>query len=191
MKKIYTTLTWALLALFAVSLTSCDDDDEIARTLEGTWSGDMYASAYWYDNYYDASYTEVCFLRDPYRYSSGTGYWVDHYSYSPWGGYDYIANHINWTVNFGTITIHFVEDGESVDIYDYALDDSYFTGYIRTYNGVRKQFRLRHVSSPNWGSYYWGYDDYYYSNGNHLGMEKAKAKAPSVEKPKRIFRERE
>jgi hypothetical protein len=39
--KIYTK-TWimAFMAIFAFTLVSCDDDEEIARTLEGTWQGD-------------------------------------------------------------------------------------------------------------------------------------------------------
>ena len=84
---------------------------------------------------------------------------------------------------------YFIEDNEYVRIYDYSLDDNYFSGYIELYNGERQGFKLYHVSSPNWGRYnYWGYDyyDYYYSNGNSLGMQKSK-RAQS-EAPKRVFR---
>ncbi len=193
MKKLYSMFTIVMMALLSLPLTSCDDDDYIARTLEGTWEGDMYVTTYYNNYYYDASYSEVCFLRDPYRYSSGTGYWVDYYDQGYWGGYNYIANHIEWSVDFGTIHIRFVEDGDYVDIYDYALDDAYFTGYINSGNGNRLKFNLRHVSSPNWNNYRWGYDDYYYdpyyySNGNNLGMQRAKAvDGATKEKPKRMF----
>ena len=192
--KIYTkTWIFAFMAIFAFTLASCDDDEEIARTLEGTWQGDMYVTTYWNDRYYDATSTEVCFLRDPYRYSSGTGYWVDYYNDRYWGGYNYVANHIEWEVNYGTIRIYFVED-DYVDIYNYSLDYDYFTGYIDTYNGDRQKFNLRHVSSPNWSRYdRWGYsyyDDYYYY-GNGTSMSRAKASGNAVEKPKRIFRVKE
>ena len=39
MKKMYFRLMMAMMGLVAVSLTSCDDE-EIAKTLEGTWKGD-------------------------------------------------------------------------------------------------------------------------------------------------------
>ena len=111
---------------------------------------------------------------------------------------NYIANHIQWEVFNGNIRVYFVEDDAEVVIYNYSLNDSYFTGYIDLYNGGRQKFNLRHVSSPNWGSYYWGYDSYYYydyySNENKVGMDKVKAKktkASETSAPKRIFRAKE
>ena len=71
MKKMYFRLMMAMMGLVAVSLTSCDDE-EIAKTLEGTWKGDMYISSEWDGHYYNATYTEVTFLKDPYAFSSGT-----------------------------------------------------------------------------------------------------------------------
>ena len=83
------------------------------------------------------------------------------------------------------------------------MSDNYFSGYIELYNGDRRQFRLRHVNSPNWGSYSrWGYDDYYdyyyYGNKNALNFNDddnavASKKDDGVksEAPKRIFRARE
>ena len=188
MKRFTFNGVWVLFAALAFTLTSCEDED-IARTLEGTWEGNMYVSSYsdYYDRYYTASYSEVCFLRDPYRYASGDGYWVDYYTDYYWGR-NYIANHIRWEVNNGAIRVYFVEDNEDVYIYNYSLDNSYFVGYIELYNGTRQRFELRHVSSPNWNSYYWGFDDYYYySNGTSFDKQKAKGKQP-VEAPKRIFR---
>ena len=94
MKKLSTLMTMALVAMMALTLTSCDEDYNIAYTLEGTWRGNMYVSSV-YDGYpYDATYTELCFVQDPYRYSSGTGYWIDHYAGdAPWR---YVANHTEW-----------------------------------------------------------------------------------------------
>ena len=175
-------------------------DEQTITSLEGTWEGDMYVSYYfdYCDDYYDASYSQICFLRDPYRYASGDGYWIDYYD-----NYglirNYIANHIQWEVVNGNIRVYFVEDDAEVVIYNYSLNDSYFTGYIDLYNGGRQKFNLRHVSSPNWGSYYWGYDSYYYynyySNENKVGMDKIKTKNSETSKisevPKRIFWVRE
>ena len=50
MKKLYTTLMMAMMAMLTLSLTSCETDEQIAYTLEGTWTGDMsiedYGEAY-------------------------------------------------------------------------------------------------------------------------------------------------
>ena len=121
MKKWIYNIAWVMMAFVSLTLTSCDDDVEIARTLEGTWEGDMYTSAYWNGRYYDASYSQVCFLRDPYTYSSGTGYWVDYYDNAYWGSYNYVTSHIEFTVRNRVINIYFVEDHETVSIYDYSL----------------------------------------------------------------------
>ena len=152
-----------LLTITATAtFTACDwdDDSAVAYTLEGTWKGNMYVNTYYNGNTYYATATEITFLRDPYRYSSGDGYWVDYYSRAPW---DYVANHIRWTVNRGRISVYFVEEGSELEIYDYHLNDNRFTGYIAEYdNDV--EFSLYHVSSPNWSSYRWGYDAWYDSN---------------------------
>ena len=92
------------MGLISVSFTSCDDE-EIAKTLEGTWKGDMYVTSEWERKYYEAIYTEITFLKDPYAFSSGTGYWVDYYSDAPW---DYVANHIDWRVDLGDIHVKFI-----------------------------------------------------------------------------------
>lgn len=62
-----------LLALTATTLVSCNDDSDIATTLEGTWQGDMEVRTYYDGQYYQAVSSEICFVQDPYAYSSGTG----------------------------------------------------------------------------------------------------------------------
>jgi len=182
-KKLYTLLTMAIIGL---AFTSCEDAD-IAYTLEGTWRGNMYVSSS-YDGYtYDATSTEITFLRDPYTYSSGSGYWVDYYSGAPW---DYVANHIDWTVSNGIIRIYFVEEGTSVDIRDYRLSDNRFIGTI--YEGDHfVDFELYHVSSPNWSDYdYWGYDGWYdYYARTRADNDSTVSKAPA-ERPKRFIRQK-
>ncbi|MBQ3752096.1 MAG: hypothetical protein II864_00955 [Prevotella sp.] len=88
---------------------------------------------------------------------------MDYYSRAPW---DYVANHIRWTVNYGRIRVYFIEEGTELEIHDYRLSDNRFTGYIAEH-GNDVEFSLYHVSSPNWNSYRWGYDawydDYYWS----------------------------
>ena len=162
------------------TLTSCDDQ-RIANTLEGTWSGNMYISSRYDGRVYDATYSEVTFLKNPYAYSSGEGYWVDYYSDAPW---DYVANHIEWTVDFGTITVHFREDKSTIKIRDYHLDNDYFYGTIND-NGRPVDFELRHVNRQSWNYDRWGYDDWYIGTRSEDSADSAKK-----EKPVRFVREK-
>ena len=154
MKKLYTLM---LMATMALTFTACEDEF-IADTLEGTWSGNMYVSSYYDGRDYYATRSEITFSIDPFRFTKGSGYWVDYYSGAPW---DYVANHISWRVDNGNIYINFLDEGTSVVIADYHLSDAHFSGYIADGdNDVH--FNLTHISSPNWDEYaYWGYDEWY------------------------------
>ena len=157
MKKIYTLLA----IMLTCALTSCDwltEDEDIAYTLEGTWQGEMYIKSTWGSRTYNSTYSEVTFLKDPYRYSNGDGYWVDYYSDAPW---DYVANHITWRVDFGDIVVWFREEGTTVRIRDYRLNNDHFRGWLQDGENDVK-FDLIHISSPNWSYYdHWGYDSWY------------------------------
>lgn len=93
MKKFTTLLTMAFIALMSISFTSCDDDSDIAYTLDGTWEGNMLVE---YGNH-NALYSVIRFDQNDGFYS-GTGYWIDYYKGNYWHGNNYIANHITWTV---------------------------------------------------------------------------------------------
>ena len=183
MKKIFTMLTMAMMAL---AFTSCEDE-YIADTLEGTWTGNMYISSSWNNRYYDATSTEVTFLRDPFAFTSGSGYWVDYYSNAPW---DYVANHIDWTVNNGVIRVYFREERTEIEIRNFRLNHNRFVGTIFD-NGNFVDFELYNVSRPYsyWDDYRWGYDswydDYYYwARTRSTDGDSTKV----IEKPKRVVR---
>lgn len=191
MKKHIYSIAMAMMTIvaMALSLSSCEfianEDYGVSRTLEGTWDGNMYQEYYYSGAYYEPSYSEVCFLRDPYRYSSGEGYWVDYFnSYVPWGS-RYIANHIEWKVQYGTIYIYLIEDDIEFTIRHYNLTDGYFNGELYGSDGSLGKFRLRHVSSPNWNNYNWGWSSSYpyYAPGAN-GNKPASAETP--ERPIRI-----
>lgn len=91
-----------MMMAMTFTFVSCDDDEYIADTLWGVWQGDMHVWNEWNGNYYESHDTEIAFDRNPYEYSSGSGYWVDFYSRAPW---DYFASNITWTVDNGRITI--------------------------------------------------------------------------------------
>ena len=176
-----------LLALTATTLVSCDDDSDIAMTLEGTWQGKMKLRTEYQDQYYQVISSEICFLQDPYSYSSGTGYWIDYYQRSPWRN-NKVANHIQWTVSNGVINVYFVEERTSRQIRDYRLYNGYFEGTIY-YDNQTVNFRLQQVASPNWNSYTdWDdyYDDYYggYAKKN---VTETRALVDSTSKPVRHF----
>lgn len=173
MKKFTTLLTMAFIALMSISLTSCDDDSDIAYTLDGTWRGNMSVE---YGNY-DAVYSVIHFDQTDGIYS-GTGYWIDYYQGDYWHGNNYIANRIRWTVRNKSIYIYFLdENSNGAIISDYALSDRKFSGYVEVPgNGNRAYFELyRDSYSYNWRDYDWGYD-WDYDDGwgyskQHSGLE--------------------
>ena len=156
MKKFTTLLTMAFIALMSISLTSCDEDSDIAYTLDGTWRGNMYVQ---YGNV-DATYSVIRFDQNDGIYS-GTGYWIDYYQEDYWHGNNYIANRIRWTVRNRNIYITLLDENSNVVIYDYALGDRKFSGYVEANNGNRAYFELSR-DSYNWrDDYDWGYSKQY------------------------------
>lgn len=172
MKKFTTLLTMAFIALMSISFTSCDDDSDIAYTLDGTWRGNMFVE---YGNY-KATYSVIRFDQNDGIYS-GTGYWIDYYRGNYWHGNNYIANRIRWTVRNKNIYIFLLDEGSDVVIYDYALGDRKFSGYVEADNGNRAYFELsRDFDSYNWRDDYdwgydWDYDDGWGYSKQHSGLE--------------------
>ena len=156
MKKFTTLLTMAFIALMSISFTSCDEDSDIAYTLDGTWRGNMYVQ---YGNV-DATYSVIRFYQNDGIYS-GTGYWIDYFDRNYWHGNNYIANRITWTVRNRNIYITLLDENSDVVIYDYALGDRKFSGYVEADNGNRAYFELSR-DSYNWrDDYDWGYSKQY------------------------------
>ena len=103
---------------------------------------------------------------------------------------DYVANHINWTVDYGTIKIHFLEEDSYIRISDYRLNNDHFYGTLND-NGRAVDFELYHTSSPNWSSYRWGYDDWYndwYDPYYSRTRGDSASDSTTVEKPIRFVR---
>ena len=171
MKKLSRFLALALVTLMSLALTSCDEDADIAYTLDGTWSGYMTTSVPYDGRYYSSNTAEVTFNSG---YDSGDGYWLDEYSDAPW---DYVANRISWKVRNGMIYIHFRDTQEDAVIRNYRLDDRYFSGQIE-FNSTDAwiDFKFVKTSSPNWNRYYWyGTDDWYDSWGYYGYSRKQEA----------------
>ena len=186
MKKFY---LYILMLMPVFTLTSCEDA-EIASTLEGTWKGNMYISSKYGDVVYDATYTEITFEIDPFYFSKGSGYWVDYYDTGRYRDIsrDYVANHIDWEVNNRTIYIHFREEGTSMRISDYRLNNDRFYGTL--YDGDKiVDFELYHTYKPNTSKYnYWGYDNWYYDFYTRGGNASDSTAVTTPERPVRFVR---
>ena len=108
----------------------------------------------------DATYSVIRFDQNDGIYS-GTGYWIDYFDRNYWHGNNYIANRITWTVRNRNIYITLLDEGSDVVIYDYALGDRKFSGYVEADNGNRAYFELSR-DSYNWrDDYDWGYSKQY------------------------------
>ncbi len=185
MKKLINLLAFAAMAISTLSLTSCDDRD-IALTLEGTWEGVTESYRTYDGRNYQSTRTIVHFIKDPYLYSSGEGYWVDYFNNHPWGPRDYVANHISWDVILKDIKIYFKEDNYEIRILNYRLSDGYFEGTIQD-GDYRINFSFRHTSSPNWSSgWYWGYG--YAPEGQ---FDETETRAADTNKSQRFFGKRD
>lgn len=170
MKKFKSLLTMAMIALMSLSFSSCDEDSDIADTLNGTWKGYMDIGFNYGGRYYDSATSEITFVPNGVYSNSGTGYWIDRYKTAPW---DYVANHIEWTVNNGTIRVHFIEENSYATIYNYSLDDDYFYGTVESGNSSA-DFKLVKTTTPSRWNYYWyGDDDWYDSWDGGYGWAKA------------------
>lgn len=146
MKKFYTTLMMAMMAMMTLSLTSCETDEEIAYDLEGTWVGNMSIADEYGESYVES---EITFIRYPNSYTEGNGLWVDYY-----GPRDYEPYRFEWYVDYGKIYIRF-EDGARVEIRSYTLNSSRFRG--RFWDGNKEvSFELRSTARKYDRDYNWG-----------------------------------
>ena len=150
MKKLYTTLMMAMMAMMTLSFTSCESDEEIAYDLEGTWTGNMSIADEFGESYVES---EITFLRYPSSYTEGNGLWADYY-----GPRDYEVYRFEWYVDYGTIYIRF-EDGARVEIRSYSLSSNRFRG--RFWDGDKEvSFELRSTTRKNESNYSWSGSHY-------------------------------
>ena len=160
-------------AMMMLSFTSCEEDEAIAYTLEGTWEGRINAYTRTYNGEaYSPSLVTVTFYKDDNYWSMGDGYWMETYEGSYWGRGGYFRSRITWNVTGGDINITFVDDDyHRIKIKDYHLNDNRFTGYFPE-GRSDVEFTLYHVAGPNWSSYStWGWDNYYYGNEAQFDTE--------------------
>lgn len=139
MKKISNYLLLSLLAVFSLSLTSCDRDHNIAFELDGTWDG--------YINANGRSYTTTWVFRQDGFSRHGYGY---EYA-GRWSDY----TEFDWTVDNGNIYLYYKDyDRTEVVLHDYRLTSSRLEGYIQdAYYGNDRAFCSFSKTSNGYGSY--------------------------------------
>lgn len=73
MKKLSTYIAMLVMGLATFSFSGCTEDQLIGMTLEGTWRGDMDIYHTYGGKSYEASWSEICFSSDAFRFTQGTG----------------------------------------------------------------------------------------------------------------------
>ena len=154
MKKIFTYLALFMTAM--TTLNSCDrisdiEDRHEARTIDGTWTG--YIDTYYVDRWglTGNSYRTTMYFERENAYG-GWGYEVDYDIDSRYDDYYYCE--FTWEVCNGTIRLRYADSWNDVYIYDYVLDDYYFSGAMD--DGCRDRrvnFSLNYDDRFEWS--YW------------------------------------
>jgi len=119
MKKLASFFALAIIALMSFSLSSCDEDHEIALTLDGTWRGTV-------DSNNGSFFVDLRFYQSGFS-AHGTGYEYD----EPINGYSRgTYAEFDWSVNNGCIYLRY-DDGSNVVISDYTLRSGQLVGYLQ------------------------------------------------------------
>lgn len=188
MKKLYTYLMMALmLSTAAMTLTSCETEDqyEADTLITGDWQG--YLDTYYLDRWGLTGQTFETVMRfstSGIGATSGRGYEVDYDTRSPFNDYAYCE--FQWSIVNGVITLIY-DDSQWTPVYisDYRLTGSHFSGYMD--DGTRRNicFDLQNVRFTYWDTYRYGgadyyYDDDYYSRTRSVADSTATGSVPEV-----------
>lgn len=147
MKKLSTLFTMGLIAMLSLTLSSCDEDQEIAMNLQGYWEGylsDGFYNRRWGSYGNDRFYTRWYFDGDL-GSRAGRGWEED---YNRFDRKNSGRMYFHYYVKDETIKITYDDDRyDPVYIYRFSLDDyrrgydQFFEGYIDD-GGKQVYFRL-------------------------------------------------
>ena len=182
MKRFFTYMTVALVAL--TTFTSCEEEDDyIAQQLrDSDWEGyiDTYYSSRWSlsGNTYQ---TVMHFESRGAYYTSGRGCEVDYDTRSPYSNYAYCT--FSWAIVEGNIILIYDDSmWNTVWISKYHLSSSNFYGYIDDGTGRNIRFDLASTVYNDWGNYRTGgYGDF--SHQNWLRSRGSSPEANNAEAP--------
>ena len=168
MKKILTIL---FMAVTAMTFVSCDDD-KIANSLEGIWSGTV-ETDFFYDRWGNsaASYqsVDIKFYVDPSQYAKGSGIEYDYMQ----DNYHYSTCEFTFEVKNRRIYIYYA-DNTRVVIHDYSLDGDRFSGVFCNYDTGRELARFEFYRITNWRA-----ASKFYINDNNEKIEIQKIPNPA------------
>ena len=128
MKKVYNYLFIGIVAMLSMTLSSCGEDEDVARRLDGIWEGEVRQNWAWrWSDYSTYQYVDMEFYIDPYYYAEGTGVEYDYTS-----SFSYVVCPFSFRVRSGVIYIDY-RDGTMVRITNYSLSSGRFSGTFRDY----------------------------------------------------------
>lgn len=156
MKHLKSAIIPMLLLVFSgFMLSSCDDEQETAMMLWGTWEGQL-STEYYSDRWtsYGETYYTVWHFEGKPGSRQGTGWEIDYV-----GRHRY-AQRFQWQVidNGNTVRLHYDGAWDDEYIYNFYLSDNYFSGYIDGSDGQQSAFRLQRVDDYGYeGDYGWDF----------------------------------
>ena len=202
MKKVLSLINIIAAIGFCAMFTSCNEEADVERSivLSGEWAGNFGMFYELEDPYgqivrFNSYDTKIYFVPD-YDYAThGYGYQVDWYSQGP---YEKVSFHFYWDISGGIIHLDYpgYREDYNADIYNYRLNNDYFTGY---FNIGGEEFRLFKLKDYYWEPYYaydyypwgrvsWSWDIYYgYSYSRSLDTDETPADSVK-DKPAPILR---
>lgn len=149
-------ISMLLLVVSTLMMTSCDEEQETAMMLWGTWEGQLSTEFYqdrWGSSYGESYYTVWHFEGNP-GSRQGNGWEIDYVR-----GRRY-AQRFRWQVMDGGNTVRLVYDSwDEQYIYNFYLSGDYFTGQIEDAYGQLTGFRLYKVDDNGY-EYDYGWDNY-------------------------------
>lgn len=155
MKQMRSILAPLLMLLTGVLMTSCDDEQETAMMLWGTWEGQL-STEFYQDRWggYGQTYYTVWHFEGKPGSRHGKGWEIDYV------GHRRYAQHFDWQVidDGRTVRLHYAGAWDDEWIYNFYLDDGYFTGYIDSGDGKQSFFQLERVEDNGYDyDYGWGF----------------------------------
>ena len=155
MKETLRILAMAALLLPTLLFTSCDDDQQVAMMLWGTWEGQVSTEFYrgrW--GSYDSDYYTVWYFEGKPGARNGRG-WEQNYL-----GTRRYRDYFDWYVrdDGNTIEIHYHDSSQPVRyIYHFHISDMRFRGEVDNGNGAYSSFSLYKAEDHGYN----GYNHYY------------------------------
>lgn len=160
MKK---ALSLCVALTVAVLFTSCEKEEEVARTMSGTWETSSQLFVRTYNGKALRTTKTVFYFEHEHDYSiSGYGFAVEYYDNSELPMTYHHIRWETWTRKNGDVGIE-VDYSETHDKFattNYSLDDQNFSGQCNLNDGSDQPFTFKHGTLPDLSKVkHWGYNE--------------------------------